>query len=109
MFNAHSHASSPFTRESLGGTTPPKDNMRYLGIVTPLAIGYIAAANIPSLNITALSSRHGYSVLQCWQLSSIPLDFMAATNYAIGNTTMTTWSRIEPRTIVGEAWAPHVQ
>ena len=86
--------------------------MRFLGVVqvASLAIGYVAAASItPTLNITALSSRHGYSVLQCWQLSSIPLDFMAATNYAIGNTTVATWSRIEPRTIVGEAWAPHVQ
>jgi len=61
------------------------------------------------LNITALSSRNGYSVLECWQLASIPVDAMAAANYAIGETTVATWSRIEPRTTVGEAWAPKVQ
>ena len=107
---AHSCAPSPFTREKLKGNTT-KGNMRFVGaVIASLAIGYVAAASItPTLNITALSSHHGYSVLQCWQLSSIPLDFMAATNYAIGNTTMATWSRIEPRTTVGEAWAPHVQ
>ncbi len=83
--------------------------MRF-GIVAPLATGCVATASItPALNITALSSRRGYSVLQCWQLSSVPLDFMAATNYAIGNTTGAIWSRIEPRTMVGEAWAPQVQ
>lgn len=63
----------------------------------------------PPLNITALSSRNGYSVLECWQLSSVPVDAMSAANYAVGNTTAATWSRIEPRTTVGEAWAPHVQ
>ncbi|KAJ4288787.1 hypothetical protein N0V88_007323 [Collariella sp. IMI 366227] len=34
---------------------------------------------------------------------------MSAVNYAVGSTTVATWSRIEPRTHVGEAWAPHVQ
>ncbi|KAK4187729.1 hypothetical protein QBC35DRAFT_221335 [Podospora australis] len=64
----------------------------------------------PPLNITALSSRNGYSVLECWQLSSIPVDAMSAANYAVGgNTTQAVWSRIEPRTHIGEAWAPHVQ
>ncbi|KAK3315718.1 hypothetical protein B0H66DRAFT_442767, partial [Apodospora peruviana] len=60
-------------------------------------------------NITALSSRDGYSVLECWQLASIPVDAMQAANYAVGNTTAAAWSRIEPRTHIGEAWAPHVQ
>ncbi|KAL2144227.1 hypothetical protein VTI28DRAFT_9438 [Corynascus sepedonium] len=62
-----------------------------------------------ALNITALSSRNGYSVLECWQLGAFPVDYMSAVNYALGNTTVATWSRIEPRTTVGEAWAPHVQ
>jgi hypothetical protein len=62
-----------------------------------------------SLNMTALSSRNGYSVLECWQLSSVPVDYMSAVNYAVGNTTTATWSRIEPRVTVGVAWAPHVQ
>ncbi|KAM7189937.1 hypothetical protein V8F20_009964 [Naviculisporaceae sp. PSN 640] len=61
------------------------------------------------LNITTISSRGGYSVLQCWQLASIPIDAMQAANYPVGNTTVATWSRIEPKTHVGEAWAPHVQ
>ncbi|KAK4150440.1 hypothetical protein C8A00DRAFT_18038 [Chaetomidium leptoderma] len=75
-----------------------------------VAMAQATAANIPPpLNITALSSRNGYSVLECWQLASIPADYMSAVNYAVGNTTLATWSRIEPRTHVGEAWAPHVQ
>lgn len=75
-----------------------------------VAGGQAATASIvPALNITALSSRDGYSVLECWQLSSVPVDYMSAINYAIGNTTVATWSRIPPRTMVGEAWAPHVQ
>ncbi|KAK4173076.1 hypothetical protein QBC36DRAFT_360839 [Triangularia setosa] len=64
----------------------------------------------PPLNITALSSRNGYSVLECWQLASLPMDAMQAANYIIGGqTTQAVWSRIEPRTHVGEAWAPHAQ
>ncbi|KAM7215891.1 hypothetical protein V8F06_008747 [Rhypophila decipiens] len=61
------------------------------------------------LNVTAISSRDGYSVLQCWQLASIPIDAMQAANYPVGNTTVATWSRIEPKTHIGEAWAPRVQ
>ncbi|KAK9772421.1 hypothetical protein SCAR479_10959 [Seiridium cardinale] len=34
---------------------------------------------------------------------------MSAWNYALGNTSRATWSIIEPRTVVGEAWAPTVQ
>ncbi|KAK5657914.1 hypothetical protein OQA88_2463 [Cercophora sp. LCS_1] len=68
----------------------------------------VEASHIP-FNITALSSRDGYSLLECWQLASIPVDAMQAMNYAIGETTAATWSRIEPRTTVGEAWAPKVQ
>ncbi|KAK0670230.1 hypothetical protein QBC41DRAFT_318391 [Cercophora samala] len=64
----------------------------------------------PPLNVTALSSRHGYSVLECWQLASLPVDAMQAANYAVGGqTTRAVWSRIEPRTHIGEAWAPHAQ
>ncbi|KAK0640580.1 hypothetical protein B0T16DRAFT_460754 [Cercophora newfieldiana] len=72
------------------------------------AIGTETPMPIP-LNITAISSRDGYSVFECWQLASIPVDAMSAANYAIGETTKATWSRIEPRTHIGEAWAPHVQ
>lgn len=64
----------------------------------------------PPLNITALSSHDGYSVLECWQLASLPVDAMQAANYVVGGqTTKAVWSRIEPRTHIGEAWAPHAQ
>ncbi|KAK4655140.1 hypothetical protein QC762_404380 [Podospora pseudocomata] len=64
----------------------------------------------PPLNITALSSRDGYSVLECWQLASLPVDAMQAANYVVGGQTKrAVWSRIEPRTHIGEAWAPHAQ
>lgn len=71
--------------------------------------GHVLATASPPFNITALSSRNGYSVIECWQLSSIPVDAMSAANYAIGDTTTAVWSRIEPRTHIGEAWAPKVQ
>jgi hypothetical protein len=63
------------------------------------------------LNVTALTStQDGYSTIQCWQLtSSAPVAAMSALNYGIGNTSRATWSIIEPRTVVGEAWAPTVQ
>ncbi|KAK3998240.1 hypothetical protein QBC44DRAFT_1151 [Cladorrhinum sp. PSN332] len=81
-------------------------------VLAPLTLATCAATTTtqsPPLNITALSSRNGYSILECWQLASIPVEAMSAANYAISNTTQATWSRIEPRTQVGEAWAPHVQ
>lgn len=77
--------------------------------LVPLAACLAVSSSAPPLNMTALSSRNGYSVLECWQLSSTPVDAMLAANYAVGNTTVATWSRIEPRITVGEAWAPHVQ
>lgn len=65
---------------------------------------------IQPLRITTIASRNGYSVLECWQLDSTPVEFMAARNYAIGGrTTNVKWSLLQPRTYVGEAWAPHVQ
>jgi hypothetical protein len=87
-----------------------KTDMGFLHISALLLVGHAVAASMaPSLKMTALSSRHGYSVLECWELLSIPVNYMAAINYAVGNTTVATWSRIEPHTTVGEAWAPHVQ
>ena len=78
--------------------------------LAPVFLGHAATADVaPPLNITAISSRDGYSVLECWQLSTAAVDYMSAANYALGNTTTATWSRIEPRTTAGEAWAPHVQ
>ncbi|KAK1724399.1 uncharacterized protein BDZ83DRAFT_752644 [Colletotrichum acutatum] len=62
------------------------------------------------LNITALSTRDGYSVIECWQLTSVPFEARAALNYAVGgDLTRAEWSIIQPRTTVGEAWAPAVQ
>ncbi|KAL2018446.1 hypothetical protein VTK56DRAFT_865 [Thermocarpiscus australiensis] len=98
------------TRRLLATGKSSNIDMRWYSAIFPVtAYEVVAANNARSLNITALSSRNGYSVIECWQLSSIPIDAMSAANYAVGNTTMATWSRIEPRTIVGEAWAPHVQ
>lgn len=65
--------------------------------------------NMP-LNITALSSRGGYSVIECWQLETEAVYARSATNWIVsGNTTQAELSIIEPRTTVGEAWAPAVQ
>ncbi|TDZ36644.1 hypothetical protein C8035_v005143 [Colletotrichum spinosum] len=62
------------------------------------------------LNVTALATRDGYSVIQCWQLASVPVDARAALNYDLGgDLTRGEWSIIRPRTTVGEAWAPAVQ
>lgn len=83
--------------------------MRQVPLLLASLSGSVATANSPLLNITAIASRNGYSVLECWQLSSTPAEYMSAVNFAIGDTTVATWSRIEPRTTVGEAWAPHVQ
>jgi hypothetical protein len=78
--------------------------------LTSFFLSHVAAGSMSMpLNMTALSSRNGYSVLECWQLSSVPVDYMSAVNHAVGNTTIATWSRIEPRVTVGMAWAPHVQ
>lgn len=62
------------------------------------------------LNITALASRGGYSVIECWQLDAEAVYARSATNWVVsGNTTQAELSIIEPRTTVGEAWAPAVQ
>jgi len=68
-----------------------------------------SAFSAPPLNITALTSQSGYSVMECWQLAMNPVNAMKAANYKIGETESATWSRIEPRTDVGEAWAPRMQ
>jgi hypothetical protein len=78
-------------------------------VVLGLVVHAAATATPLPLNMTAISSRGGYSVLECWQLASVPVDAMAAANYALGDTTAATWSQIQPRTTVGEAWAPTVQ
>jgi hypothetical protein len=83
-----------------------------LTLLSGVGVGTVLATETPlviPLNITAISSWDGYSVLECWELASIPVEAMSAANYAIGETTKATWSRIEPRTHIGEAWAPHVQ
>ncbi|KAK1997570.1 hypothetical protein LX36DRAFT_68003 [Colletotrichum falcatum] len=80
---------------------------------TGTLLGLAAAAQaraFPALNMTALSSRDGYSVLECWQLTSVPVEAHAALNYAVGgDLTRASWSIIPPRTTVGEAWAPSMQ
>lgn len=62
------------------------------------------------LNITALASRDGYSVLECWQLKSTGQYARSAMNWIVGgDTTRAELSIIEPRITAGEAWAPTVQ
>ncbi|KAL2882793.1 hypothetical protein SGCOL_002005 [Colletotrichum sp. CLE4] len=73
------------------------------------ALATAAKASTP-LNITALSTRDGYSVIECWQLTSVPVEARAALNYALGgDLTRAEWSIIQPRMTVGEAWAPAMQ
>lgn len=76
-----------------------------------LALSQAAAATAsPPLNITAIATRDGYSVLECWQITSVPVEARAALNFAVGgDMTRAEWSIIRPRTTVGEAWAPAVQ
>lgn len=81
----------------------------HLPVVLGLVSQAAAAITPPPLNMTAISSRGGYSVLECWQLASLPVDARSAANYALGDTLAATWSQIQPRTTVGEAWAPTVQ
>lgn len=75
-----------------------------------LVLSHVLGQAIEPMRITTISSRDGYSVLECWQLHSTPVEYMAALNYAIGGrTTNVKWSTLRPRTYVGQAWAPHVQ
>lgn len=39
---------------------------------------------IHPLRITTIASHNRYSVLECWQINSTPVEYMAALNYAIG-------------------------
>ncbi|TLS30058.1 hypothetical protein PpBr36_02806 [Pyricularia pennisetigena] len=73
-----------------------------------LFLNAVAWGEVIPLNVTALSSRDGISVIQCWQLASIPEEARSAMNYDLGDMDMATWSIIQPRTTVGEAWAPNV-
>ncbi|KAF2402080.1 hypothetical protein EJ06DRAFT_529199 [Trichodelitschia bisporula] len=63
------------------------------------------------LNITAIAAVNGASVLQCWHLAAAPADFASAVNYPLGAGAFSGsfLGVIAPRTVVGKAWAPHVQ
>lgn len=75
-----------------------------------LVLFHVGAQVVQPLRITTIASHNGYSVLECWQIDSTPVEYMAALNFAIGGrTTNVKWSTLQPRTFVGEAWAPHVQ
>ena len=65
--------------------------------------------NSTTLNITAISTANGASVLQCWSLKSRPTTFAAASNYYLGGASNVTYSIIPPRTVVGLRNAPYVQ
>lgn len=61
-------------------------------------------------NITALASRDGYSVIECWQLAATGTYARSAMNWIVGgDTTYAQLSVIEPRVTPGEAWAPSSQ
>ncbi|KAK2033209.1 hypothetical protein LX32DRAFT_690390 [Colletotrichum zoysiae] len=84
--------------------------MRLAAIGQILGLAVAQATAFAALNVTALSSRDGYSVIECWQLTAVPVEARAALNYAVGgDLTRAEWSIIRPRTTVGEAWAPAVQ
>ncbi|KAK2049482.1 hypothetical protein LZ31DRAFT_549410 [Colletotrichum somersetense] len=84
--------------------------MRLATIGQILGLAVAQATAFTALNVTALSSRDGYSVIECWQLTAVPVEARAALNYALGgDLTRAEWSIIQPRTTVGEAWAPAVQ
>ena len=74
-----------------------------------LALGAVTVNAADLLNITAFTSRDGYSVFECWQLASVPVEDRSAINYDVGNLSFAEWAIIEPRTTVGEAWAPSAQ
>lgn len=79
--------------------------------LTPLfAFPLQACATSDRLNITALASRDGYSVIECWQLNVAGQPGRSALNWIVGgDTTQAALSIIEPTTTVGEAWAPAIQ
>lgn len=52
-----------------------------------LALGAITVNAGPApLNVTAFASRDGYSVFECWQLATVPVEARSAINYNVGNT-----------------------
>lgn len=61
-------------------------------------------------NITALASRDGYSVIECWQLAATGFYARSAMNWIVGSdTTQAQLSIIDPKITPGEAWAPTAQ
>lgn len=82
-------------------------NIAFYLISSPIFHAYTVTA-IP-FNITAISSANGTSQLECWSLSSVPVEAHSAINYVLGDVTTASWSVIAPRTTVGQAWAPSVQ
>ncbi|KAJ0135651.1 hypothetical protein CTA2_2294, partial [Colletotrichum tanaceti] len=91
----------------LTAATTTRATLTTIGLV---GLAATQAGAFTPLNITALSSRDGYSVIECWQLAAEPVEARAALNYALGgDLTRAEWSIIQPRTTVGEAWAPAVQ
>lgn len=76
---------------------------------TEVVLSQNNATQLP-LNVTALTSRDGYSVFECWQLDSVPVYAHSAMNWVVGgDTKKASLSIIEPSTAVGQAWAPAMQ
>jgi hypothetical protein len=61
------------------------------------------------LNLTAISTSNGASVLECWALKSKPASFAGASNLYLGGIANATYSVIPPRTVVGLHNAPYVE
>jgi hypothetical protein len=61
------------------------------------------------MNITAISTVNGASVLECWSLAAPPKNFAGAANYPIGDFQSAFVGVIPPKTYIGFAHAPSVQ
>ncbi|KAF1983709.1 hypothetical protein K402DRAFT_396455 [Aulographum hederae CBS 113979] len=66
-------------------------------------------ATLPPLNVTAISARDNISILECWQLATLPSIFAGAINFPLGAVEKASWAVIPPRTMVGLHNAPYVQ
>lgn len=101
------------------GNPPFQLSMKTAGIGLLLALAtstlLIARTQAPDpidsarLNLTAISTSNGASVLECWALKSRPASFAAASNLYLGGVANATYSVIPPRTVVGLHNAPYVE
>lgn len=79
------------------------------GPSSPSSSTAAAATTTTPFNISALVSRDGYSVIECWQLAASSTYALFALNWILGNTTHVKLTMAEPGEISTDAWAPAVQ